>query len=88
MKTLKKEEQRFIEGYATALQDIMRELTGDDLCSKSYDPMTCEDTVMHSYAFNMKDGGRHHNVKDYKNLQDIKDTLLWEILTNIQSQGL
>jgi len=88
MKTLKKDEQRYIEGYAAALQDIMRELTGDDLCSKSYDPMTCEETVMHSYAFDMKGGGRHHNVKDFKNLEDIKKTLLWEVITNIQSQGL
>jgi hypothetical protein len=88
MKTLKKDEQRYLEGYAAALQDILYELTGDNGCSKHYDPMTCESTVMHSYAFNMKDGGRHHNVKDYKNFQDIKDTLLWEAIADIQSEGL
>jgi hypothetical protein len=85
MKTLKKDEQKYIEGYAAALQDVMRELTGDDLCSKSYDPMTCEDTVMHSYAFDMKDGGRHHGVEDYEDVEEIKRTLLWEVVSNIQS---
>jgi hypothetical protein len=85
MKALKKDEQKYIEGYAAALQDIMYELTGDDLCSKSYDPMTCEASVMHSYAFDMKDGGRHHDVEDYKDLEEIKRVLLWEIVSEIQS---
>jgi hypothetical protein len=85
MKSLRKDEQKYIEGYAAALRDIMYELTGDDLCLKSYDPMTCEDTVMHSYAFDMKDGGRHHDVKDYEDVEEIKRILLWQIVSEIQS---
>jgi len=88
MKTLKKDEQKYIEGYAAALQDVLYELTGDNCCSKRYDPMTCEDSVMHSYAFDMKDGGRHYDVKDYKDIKDIKKSLLWEVVTAIQSQTI
>jgi hypothetical protein len=85
MKTLKKSEQRYIEGYAAALLDVLFELTGDNLCSKCYDPMTCEESVMHSYAFDMKDGSRHHDVKDYEDVEEIKRILLWETISNIQS---
>jgi len=86
MNTLKKDEQKYIEGYAAALQDIVYKLTGSNSCSKSYDPMTCKDTVMHSYAFNMKDGGRHHDVKDYEDVDEIKRILLWEVVAELQSE--
>lgn len=29
-------------------------------CGKSYDPLTIEGHTAHSYAFDFKDGGRHH----------------------------
>jgi hypothetical protein len=83
MKKLTHSQQRFLEGYAAALQDLEYRLTGDNSCSKSYDPMKCEDEIMHSYAFNMKDGGRHHLVKDYKDFEEIKTTLLEETAYNI-----
>jgi hypothetical protein len=83
MDTLNENEQRYIEGYAAALQDILYKLTGDNFCSKNYDPMTCKSTIMHSYAFDMKDGGRHHNVKDYESLEEIKEILISEILREI-----
>jgi hypothetical protein len=82
LKQLTPDEQRFIEGYAAALQDLEYKITGDNSCSKSYDPMKCESEVMHSYAFNMKDGGRHHLVKDYKDVQEILNTLLEEAAVN------
>ena len=66
----------YVEGYAAALSDLMRVLTGDSPCGKIYDPMQVEGLVMHSYAFDMKDGGRHHNASDYKDLGDIKTSLL------------
>ena len=84
MKGLTPNEQRFLEGYAAALQDLQYELTGDNGCSKHYDPMTCEATVMHSYAFNMKDGGRHHPVNEYQNVENIRKTLLDEVTFEIQ----
>lgn len=64
-------EERYIEGYAKALDDMMRRLTGDSPSGKSYDPMTINGTAMHSYAFNMKDGGRHHPVTDYDSVAEI-----------------
>jgi hypothetical protein len=82
LKQLTTDEQKFIEGYATALQDLEYKITGDNGCSKSYDPMKCESQVMHSYAFNMKDGGRHHPVKDYKDVREILETLLEEAAVN------
>lgn len=64
-------EEKFIEGYAKALDDMMLAMTGDSPSAKSYDPMTIEGAVMHSYAFNMKDGGRHHPVTDYASVSEI-----------------
>jgi len=67
----------FVEGYAYALQDMILRLTGDDTCGKVYDPMTITDK-MHSYAFNMKDGGRHHPLGDYEDVGEIVHILLEE----------
>lgn len=69
----------FVEGYAYALQDIMFHLTGDNSCGKQYDPMLVRD-MMYSYAFDMKDGGRHHPISDYKDIGEITETLLTEAL--------
>lgn len=70
----------FIEGYAMACADLMYKMAGDSPCSKSYDPMTIEGGAMHSYAFDMKDGGRHHQISDYKDVGEILHTLLDEAL--------
>jgi len=86
MKALTTSEKSLIEGYAAALQDIMKEITGANDCAKSYDPLTVSDDgkIMHSYAFDMKDGGRHHMVTQYKTVEDIKKTLLNEAVKEIQ----
>jgi hypothetical protein len=68
----------YIEGYAAALADVMRYYTSDSSCGKHYDPMQISNGIMHSYAFDMKDGGRHHPLSDYKDVGDIKQTLLKE----------
>lgn len=39
MDKLKKEQEDYLTGYAEALQDIMLALTGENSCSKSYDPI-------------------------------------------------
>lgn len=70
------QEERQIEAYAAALCDMMTALTGDNPCAKRYDPLTIEGGIMHSYAFNMKDGGRHHPITDYDDVDDIKAALL------------
>jgi hypothetical protein len=90
MRTLTDSEARYIEGYAAALQDTLRNLTGESGCAKSYDPMTVNGSgeIMHSYAFNMKDGGRHHNVADYANIEEIKRVLLTEACADIRDAQL
>lgn len=75
MDKLTKNEQQYLKGYAQALQDIMRLMTGENTCSKSYDPIDFSDGVIHSYAFDFKDGGRHHPLSDYKDIEDIKECM-------------
>jgi hypothetical protein len=74
------DEKRFIEGYAKALQDVMYKLTGDNSCAKSYDPCEIDSDTIHSYAFNLKDGGRHHPLSDYKNGEEIRSIMLAECI--------
>ena len=74
------EEARNLEGYAQALQDMMWKLTGDNANSKSYDPMTVElgRRVIHSYAFDLKSGGRHHQFDEFESLDEVKSLMLEE----------
>jgi len=80
---LKERESGYIEGYAAALHDLYVKLGGESMCSKSYDPMHVTDQ-MHSYAFDMKDGGRHHDFSDYDDLHEVRRTLLSEVLEWIE----
>lgn len=77
-------EAAFIEGYALALSEMMRRLSGDSPCGKSYDPMFIEGNVAHSYAFDMKDGGRHHDLMLYKDVGEILDSLTQEAINWIK----
>ena len=85
MKKLTESESRYIEGYAKALQDLQYQITGENTCVKSYDPMTVKDggETMMSYAFNMKDGGRSHAVSDYESVEEILQVLLDEAFVDI-----
>lgn len=80
-------EAGFIEGAAWALADIMGRMTGDHPGAKSYDPMTVElrARMMHSYAFDMRDGGRHHPFDDYKDHFDAASVLVDEAVEWIRS---
>jgi hypothetical protein len=83
------DEARFIEGYAAALFDVIRTLTLDEPVVKSYDPMTVETKrgLLHSYFFDMKDGGGHHPLSDYSSVEDIKETLLNEAIEKINPEA-
>lgn len=70
----------FVEGYAMALSHTMTALTGDNPCGKSYDPLRVEGGEMYSYAFDMKDGGRHHPISDYKDVGEVMQVLLKEAM--------
>ena len=87
---LSEREAGYIEGYAAALQRMLHDLTGDNGCSKSYDPMTVdlESGVMHSYAFDMKDGGRHHPLTDYSSIDEVCDILRMEAVGEIRESEL
>ena len=50
---------------------------------KSYDPLLIEGTIAHSYVFDMKDGGRHHGFKDYK---DLETMLMDETINHIKNK--
>jgi hypothetical protein len=78
MEKLRKTDKDYLKGYARALQDMMFKLTGDNTCSKSYDPIDFCDEKIHSYAFDLKDGGRHHPLKDYKDIDEICELMLKE----------
>lgn len=76
------EARMVLEGYALACDDIMRRLSGDSPSGKSYDPLTIDGNTMHSYAFEFKDGGRHHDATLYDTVGDImadmlKETIKW-----------
>lgn len=81
------DEERMIEGYALALDHVILKLTGESPSYKSYDPMKIEGVEMHSYAFNMKDGGRHHAVDDYQSVGEILDCLLSEAIGLVKDGG-
>lgn len=78
MEKLSKKEQDYLRGYAQALQDLMWRMTGANSCSKSYDPIDFSDGIIHSYAFDFKDGGRRHPLKDYKDINEIKECMCKE----------
>ena len=67
-----------IEGYALACADVIRMLSGDSPCSKSYDPMSINGMVASSYAFELKDSGRKHDLTLFKNVGEIMECLLKE----------
>jgi len=75
---LTKQDKSYILGYASALQRMMRDLTGENTCGKSYDPCEFSETEIHSYAFNLKDGGRHHPLSDYEDVDEIVELMLKE----------
>lgn len=86
LKKLTPRQAGFIEGFATALEEVYELETGDHRSGKSYDPMTVSEdgTMMHSYAYDMKDGTRHHPVSDYESVDEIAAVLLDETYRRIE----
>ena len=80
------DEKEFIKGYANALQDIMLKITGYNNVSKSYDPCDFkDDEILHSYSFDLKYGGRRHNLSDFKDIDEIKYLMLKECENEIKT---
>lgn len=74
-----------VEGYAFACADLMTRLSGDSPCGKSYDPLVISGSTAHSYAFELKDGGRHHDLTLFKNVGEIMDCLADEAVAWIKA---
>lgn len=72
-----KKKNTYTEGYFQALWDVLLELEIKDGHCKSYDPLTIEGKMAHSYVFDLWDGGRHHIFKTHKQLQKaaLKETI-------------
>lgn len=75
---LGEKQQAYLKGYAMAIQNMMEGITGEHSMAKSYDPIQFSDDTIHSYAFNFKDGGRHHPLSDYNSLYEITECMLKE----------
>lgn len=59
-----------LEWFARKLWVLLEEGSGEpDYYCKSYDPLTVEGDIAHSYVFNFEDGGRHHYFLDLKHLE-------------------
>jgi len=54
---------------------------GPDYHCKSYDPLDFWEDQVHSYVFDMEDGGRHHN---YKNLQHVECMIIAETIEKLK----
>jgi hypothetical protein len=78
-------EAGYIEGFAAACDRLIHNLTGDSFSGKSYDPATVDlrSAIIHSYAFNLKDGGRHHPLADYESVAEICGHMASEALSAI-----
>lgn len=83
---LTESEAKYLEGYAKALDSLIVKLTGSSYSAKRYDPLTVQDngTIMASYAFDMKDGGRAHPVADYASFEEILEVLSNEAFVKIK----
>jgi len=51
------QKRRVLEWFARKLWIILEEASGEpDYCGKSYDPLTIDGNVAHSYVFDFEDG--------------------------------
>ena len=73
-----------LEWYAKKLDRMMQETVGESPGAKSYDPLSfesCDDGtyIAHSYAFDMKDGGRHHHGLTFNEVEEYitQETINW-----------
>ena len=63
------QKEMVLEWYARKLIHLACAITDDDMCGKSYDPLTIEGNTAHTYMFDLEDGGRHHPFRDLQHLE-------------------
>jgi hypothetical protein len=50
-----------LEAYVQGLYDVLRALGVQDGHCKHYDPLTVEGDTLHSYVYDLTNGGRRHS---------------------------
>ena len=66
------QKKHVLEWFAYKLWIILEEGSGHpDYYCKSYDPLTINNNIAHSYVFDFNDGGRHHPFKDLAHLEEM-----------------
>lgn len=73
-------ERGYIEGAARALWEVLRSTDPSFNHCKAYDPATVKDDAIHSYVFDLKDGGRHHPISDYESAEEVLTLMVREAL--------
>ena len=53
---------RELEAYVAGVWDLLLAINAADSGGKHYDPLTVDGSTLHSYVFDLWDGGRHHPV--------------------------
>lgn len=84
MRNLTDYERGVIEGACKALWWLrLAALDGDGHC-KSYDPGTVDGVTLHSYVFDLPDGGRHHDLSAYESAEDVVRDLVTEMVNEVR----
>lgn len=73
-----------MEAYAAALHDIRLAIGIQDGHCKTYDPLTIEGGVYHSYVFDLWDGGRHHHPEG-RTQEQVRKAILDEVVEELKA---
>ena len=66
----REEKCNVLEWFARKLWVLLEEGSNEpEWHHKSYDPLTIEGGIAHSYVFDLEDGGRHHAFKNLAHLE-------------------
>lgn len=74
------QKEQVLEYLARQLYFILTELGMDDH-HKTYDPLTIEGGIAHSYVFELGDGGRHHK---FSSLSELENLMVTEVIQTIK----
>ena len=75
-----------IEGYAAALQDIMYRLTGDRWSDKACDPCEIHNDRLYSYAYDLRNGGRVHELSEFDSVEEVTELMLDEVVRHLRDE--
>jgi hypothetical protein len=76
----------YLEGVAYGLWTALFMAGVHDGYSKMYDPLYFEGDEVHSYVFDLWDGGRHHNLKEIDSLEKVLTYLEQETMAQLKEE--